>query len=231
MSSHSNTGAIQQLPCTERPRERLLHLGASQLSNPELLAILLRTGFANTSVTVLAEQLVSHFHGLEGLDNASVEELAAVKGVGLAKAAQVKAGIELGRRASETPWRERFTFRSPQDVYQSVSPRLCHLDREVFMVFHLNAKNQVIHSETISVGSLTSSLVHPRELFKGAIKRSAAAVVLAHNHPSGDPTPSEDDLVLTRRLAQAGDLLGIRVLDHIIVGYGRFISLKERGHL
>lgn len=231
MSNREVAGTLKNLPAGERPRERLLRDGAAQLSNVELLAILLRTGVTDVPVTSLAEHLLESFHGIQGIDSASVEELAAERGVGLAKATQIKAGVELGRRVAETPWRERFTFRSPQDVYQAVSPRMSHLDRETFMVFYLNAKNQAVHSETISVGSLTSSLVHPRELFKGAIKRSAAAVILVHNHPSGDPTPSEDDLLLTRRLVQAGELLGIQVLDHIIVGYGRFISLKERGHL
>lgn len=231
MSGLKSAGTLKDLPTGERPRERLLRDGAARLSNEELLAILLRTGIADTPVTALADRLLKQFHGIQGIDSASVEELAAQKGVGLAKAAQIKAGVELGRRVAETPWRERFTFRSPLDVYQAVSSRLSHLDREAFMVFYLSAKNQVVHFETISVGSLTSSLVHPRELFKGAIQRSAAAVILVHNHPSGDPTPSEDDLALTRRLVQAGELLGIQVLDHIIVGYGKYTSLKERGHL
>lgn len=231
MSNRTTSVTLKDLPREERPRERLRRCGTSQLSTAELLAILLRTGTSDVSVTSLAENLLLEFHGLQGLDSATTEELASVRGVGPAKAAEVKAGLELGRRAAEAPWRERFTFRSPQDVYQAVSGRLCHLDREVFMVFYLSAKNQVIFDEAVSVGSLTSSLVHPRELFKGAIKRSAAAVVLAHNHPSGDPTPSDDDLQLTKRLAQAGNLLGIQVLDHIIIGYGKYVSLKERGVL
>lgn len=231
MSNRTTSVTLKGLPLEERPRERLQRCGTSQLSTAELLAILLRTGTSDISVTALAESLLLEFHGLQGLDSATTEELASVKGVGPAKAAEVKAGLELGRRAAEAPWRARFTFRSPQDVYQAVSGRLCHLDREVFMVFYLSAKNQVIFDEAVSVGSLTSSLVHPRELFKGAIKRSAAAVVLAHNHPSGDPTPSDDDLQLTKRLAQAGNLLGIQVLDHIIIGYGKYVSLKERGVL
>ena len=220
---------MRDLPPDERPRERLIRYGSAQLSNAELIAILLRTGTAETSVAMLAEKILHQFHGLQGIDTAAIEELALVKGIGMAKATQIKAGLELGRRAAETPRRERFTFRSPTDVYQAVSSRLSHLDREVFMVFHLSAKNQVIFDEIISVGNLTSSLVHPRELFKSAIKKSAAAVILAHNHPSGDPTPSEDDLALTGRLVQAGELIGIRVLDHIIIGYGRYVSLKERG--
>jgi DNA repair protein RadC len=167
--------------------------------------------------------------GLEGLAASCLEELTATKGVGPAKASQVLAAIELGKRISSHSVGVRPCIKAPVDVYNLLKDRMQHLDREHFKAISLNTKHHVIYTETVSVGSLNASLVHPRELFKNLIKRSAAALVLAHNHPSGDPTPSREDIEVTRRLVEVGKLIGIDVLDHIVIGQNSFVSLKEQG--
>lgn len=220
---------IKELPVELRPRERLLAAGASSLSNIELLAILLRTGTRQMSAVELAGQLLVQFNNLPGLMDASVEELATVKGIGPAKVVQIKAALEIGRRLALMPASKRTTIHSPEDVAALVMDDMRHLDREHFKTVFLNTKNQVLGMETISVGTLDSSIVHPRELFKAAIKKSCAGVILVHNHPSGDPTPSREDIEITKRLSQAGGILGISVLDHLIIGDNKFISLKAKG--
>lgn len=202
--------------------------GPGALSSAELLAIILGSGSIRESALDLAHRLLQGQNGLRWLAEVSFEELCAVKGIGPAKAAQVMAAVELGKRLSCLGQGIRPTVRSPQDVCNFVMEEMCYLDREHFRAVILNTKNQVLAVETISVGSLNSSLVHPREVFKPALLRSAAAVILIHNHPSGDATPSNEDLEITRRLVEAGQLLGITVLDHIIIGDHVFTSLKER---
>ncbi len=223
--------AIKNMPAELRPRERLLKEGPQFLSDIELLAIMLRTGSTDASAVELATALLGYFGGLKQLLGASVEELSAFKGVGPAKVAQVKAALELGRRvAMATAW-DRPSIKSPENAAALVMEEMRHLDREHFWALLLNTKNQLLARETISIGTLNSSAIHPRELFKAAIKRSAAGVILVHNHPSGDPTPSRQDIEVTRRLVEAGNIIGINVLDHLVIGDNKFISFKAEGLL
>lgn len=222
---------IKELPPDLRPRERLLKEGPEALSDVELLAIMLRTGTARNSAVDLATSILKQFGNLRSLLDVSVEELSTIKGIGPAKAAQIRAALELGRRvAVATVW-ERPAVRSPADAAALLMEQMRYLDREHFIALLLNTKNQVIARETISVGTLNSSLVHPRELFKVAVRRSAAGVILAHNHPSGDPTPSKEDIEITRRMVKAGNIIGIEVLDHLVIGDNKFVSLKAEGLL
>lgn len=222
---------IKDLPEELRPRERLFHFGPEALSEAELLAILLRTGTDKASALDLAGELLSRFEGLRGLAAAGLEELNEVRGMGPAKGAQIKAALELGRRLVASPTAVRPVVRTPEDGAALVMEDFRHLDREHFGVLILNTKNQVLAVERVAVGTLNTTTVHPREVFKCAVRRSAAALILVHNHPSGDPTPSRQDLELTRRLAEAGEMMGIHVLDHLIIGDNRFVSLKAEGHL
>lgn len=222
---------IKELPKELRPRERLAEYGEAALSDAELLAIILRTGTAEATALELAHQLLSKFGGLQGLYRCALAELAKVKGVGLAKACQLKAALELGRRTFEANRTERLIVQSPADAARLVMSEMRYLDREHLKAILLNARNFVLDVVTVSVGTLTASLAHPRECFKEAVRQSAAAVIFVHNHPSGDPTPSPEDIALTRQLVEAGRILGIEVLDHLIIGDGVFVSLKERGLL
>lgn len=219
---------IKDLPLEERPRERLIHNGAENLSPVELVAIILRTGSVNRTALELAGDLILDFKDLRGLSKASLAEIAGFPGVGLIKAVQLKAAFELGRRSLASNSVQPSAIKKPQDVYDLLKNSFLDLDREYFKVVHLNTKNQVVKVETTAIGVLSSSPVHPREVFKEAIKMSSAGIVLAHNHPSGDPTPSQDDILLTKRLRNAGEILGIPVIDHIIFGDNRYVSLKER---
>lgn len=220
---------IREIPSDERPRERLIHFGAEALNTAELLAILLRTGTEQRSAVGLADFLLSHFSGIRGIAGATVEELAGVHGIGPAKAAQIKAAIEFGRRLVAASPEERPRIRSPRDVYNLLGPSLRDERREHFVAVLLDTKGGVLRQRTVSVGDLSSSIVHPREVFAEAIRHGAASLIVAHNHPSGDPTPSPEDAAVTRRLVEAGELLGIEVLDHIVLGDNRWVSLKEKG--
>lgn len=220
---------IRELPAEERPRERLIAYGADALSTAELLAVLLRTGTEQNNAVGLAEHLLTHFSNLRGVANATIEELAGIHGIGPAKAAQIKAAIEFGRRLIAASPEERPKIRSPRDVYNLLGPSLRDEKREHFIALLLDTKNGVLRSRTVSVGDLSSSIVHPREVFSEAIRHGAASLIVSHNHPSGDPTPSPEDIAVTRRLAEAGELLGIELLDHIVLGDNRWISLKEKG--
>ncbi|PKM47167.1 MAG: hypothetical protein CVV03_04640 [Firmicutes bacterium HGW-Firmicutes-8] len=220
---------IKELPEDLRPRERLIRQGPEVLTVVELLAVLLRTGTSSMSALDLAALLLAKSGGLLGVTESSVEELCSIKGLGPAKAAQLKAAIELGRRLSAEVSGPRQLIRTPVDVHNLLKERMRYCDREHFLAVFLNTKHHVITVETISVGSLNSSLVHPRELFKNSIKRSAAALILVHNHPSGDPAPSIEDIEITRRLVEVGNIIGIQVLDHIIIGENGFVSMKDQG--
>ena len=220
---------IRDLPPTERPREKLLSQGAWSLSNQELLALLLGTGTATENVLNLATHLLAKAGGLQGLANMSVEELQAVKGIGPAKAAVIQAALQLGLRMLETTRRVGAQIRSPQDVANLLMAEMKQLDREYFRIVLLDTKHRVIDVPIISIGNLNSSIVHPREMFKECIRRSSSAVIMVHNHPSGDPEPSGDDIDVTERIVAAGDLLGITVLDHVIIGDNTFVSFHERG--
>ncbi|AWI12995.1 DNA repair protein RadC [Caldifermentibacillus hisashii] len=222
---------IKDFPKEERPRERFIHHGPSSLSNQELLAIILRTGTKNESVLQLAQRLIKEFQGLRMLMNASLEELTKIKGVGEAKAIQLLAAIELGKRIANMKNEERYVIRSPEDGANYVMEEMRFLTQEHFVCLFLNTKNEVIHKQTIFIGSLNASIVHPRELFKEAFRRSAASMICLHNHPSGNPEPSREDIEVTRRLVECGRILGVDVLDHIIIGDKRYVSLKEKGYL
>lgn len=222
---------LKDLPGELLPRERLFQYGPEALSNREVLAILLRTGLKGENVLDFAERLLTEAGGLSGLARLTVHELTQIHGLGNAKAAEIKAALELGRRSVSSDPLARPVVNSPQDIAHLVMEEMRYLDREHFRVVSLSTKNHVLGISPISVGSLNSSLVHPRECFKEAIRRNSNAIILLHNHPSGDPTPSREDMDVTRRLSEGGQILGIEVLDHVIIGDNRYISLKERGIL
>jgi DNA repair protein RadC len=228
--------SVKEWPEDEQPRERLVKYGADVLSDAQLLAIIIRTGRDGRSSVELGIELLDKFKSLEGIAQAGFDELCGkkhgVKGIGTAKAAELKAAIELGRRWYKMPSRvgeKKESFCSSQDVINYCRQTMKDRKKEVFRCFLLDTKNKVIKDEEVSVGTLTASLVHPRETFKAAIRESAAAVIFVHNHPSGDIKPSQEDILLTRRLVQAGEVLGIQVLDHIIVGDGSHFSFRDNG--
>lgn len=228
MESHTSR-PLRGVPGEDRPRERMLQYGAGALSHTELLAILIQTGMQGESAVHLAQRVLNEAGSLKGLADLSLTELMQIKGIGPAKAVQLKAGIELGLRLSRRTFGERVIVRSPRDAYEAVAEELQDLRKEHFVCLFLNTKNHVIGQETLSVGSLNASIVHPREVFRAAIKCSSASIVCAHNHPSGDPAPSPEDISLTKRLVEAGRIVGIDVLDHIVVGDSTYVSLKEQG--
>ncbi|QDI93045.1 JAB domain-containing protein [Salicibibacter halophilus] len=211
------------------PRERLVQEGAAYLSNQELLAILLRTGTTNESVLQLANRLLVEFDGIMMLKEASLEELQAIKGIGQVKAVELRAALELGKRIHTTQQGERYSIKTPEDASDYVMEEMRFLTQEHFVAIYLNTKNQVLHKKTLFIGSLNASIVHPREVFKEALRRSAASIVCLHNHPSGDPSPSQEDREVTKRLVDCGKVLGVEVLDHIIIGDQRYTSLREHG--
>src|SRR5574342_396494 len=222
---------IRDFPQNERPRERFITNGPHSLSNHELVAILLRTGTSQESVLHLSNRHLSHFEGLRMLKAASLEEITSIKGIGKAKAIQLLAAVELGRRISNIAYDDRYVIRSPEDGANFVMNDMRFLSQEHFVCLYLNTKNQVIHKQTIFIGSLNASIVHPREVFREALKRSAASIIAAHNHPSGDPAPSREDIEVTKRLVECGKIIGIEVLDHIIIGDQKYVSLKEKGYV
>jgi DNA repair protein RadC len=220
---------IADLPADERPRERLRRLGAQALSTAELLAILLRVGVPGENAVQVGQRLISRFKNLSGLQRAPFEELCDQHGIGKAKAAQIKAAIELGNRLRVEAPNERSTINSPADAAALVAYEMSALEQEHLRVILLDTRNGVLDIVEIYKGSVNSSQVHVGELFKPAIRRNAAALIVVHNHPSGDPTPSPDDVAVTRAIVQAGKLLDVDVLDHMVIGQGRWVSLKERG--
>ncbi|MDQ0244613.1 DNA repair protein RadC [Bacillus fengqiuensis] len=228
---NQSTLKIHDFPEDERPRERLLSYGAASLSNHELIAILLRTGTKEESVLQLSNRILQHFDGLKLLQDATVDEMTSIKGVGMAKAVQIAAAIEMGRRISKLHLHERYTIRSPEDGANFIMEEMRLLSQEHFICLYLNTKNQILHKQTIFIGSLNSSIVHPREVFKEAFRRSAASIICAHNHPSGDPAPSREDIEVTKRLKECGHIIGIEVLDHLIIGDRKYVSLKEKGYM
>jgi DNA repair protein RadC len=220
--------AINQWPVRERPRERLNTDGAAALASRELLAILIGSGREGSSAVDIAGDLLRSSGGsLRRLALATPAQLAVVRGVGPAVAARIGAALELGRRLAREGPLERTRIRGPRDVYERCAPALRDLPQEEFHVLLLNTQHAVIRELVVTRGTLDTSVVHPREVFRAAIAESAAAMVLVHNHPSGDPTPSPEDVTVTRQLAQAGKLLGIAVLDHIVIGDGRYASFVE----
>ncbi len=231
MTGPEARNGITQWPETERPRERLLAKGSDALSDAHLLAILLRTGRRDSSAVQVAIELLHRLGGVAGLAKCGIEELCAIDGIGPAKAAQLKAAVELGRRTMAVPLSTGTRVSSSADLFKHFHPTLRDIKREIFKVVLLDAKNTVLKETTVSEGSLTLSVVHPREVFAFAVRESAAGVIFLHNHPSGDPTPSLEDRQLTDRLVAAGRLLGIRVLDHLVIGDGRYVSFADEGWL
>jgi DNA repair protein RadC len=224
---------IKDWPEEDRPREKLLSHGAAALSDTELLAIILRNGNASTGESAIdhARLLLGQFGGLKGIDGASATELTKVKGIGPAKAAEIKASLEIARRVGGPKWQAGEPLRSAEDVFRHFHQSLSGEKRELFYVVLLNNKNKKIRDVKISEGSLTASLVHPREVYHPVIRESAAAVIFVHNHPSGDPAPSPEDIEITRRLKEVGEVMGVRVLDHVVIGHDRYFSFSDRGLL
>lgn len=231
MADQGRKNGISHWPRTERPRERLLSKGPEALSDAHLLAILLRTGRRDSSAVQVAIELLNRLGGLGGLAACGIDELCTIPGVGPAKAAQLKAALALGKRSMAAPLSTGTRVSGSQDLFTHFHPTLRDVKHELFKVVLLDAKNRVIKEVTVSEGSLTLSIVHPREVFALAVRESAAAVIVLHNHPSGDPTPSLEDRQLTDRLVAAGQLLGIRLLDHLIIGDGRYVSFADEGWL
>ncbi|GHU49847.1 UPF0758 protein [Clostridia bacterium] len=220
---------IKEMPAMERPREKLQLLGAGNLSNAELLAVLLSTGTRELSAVALADMIISiDGSGISYLTECSLEELSGIKGVGIAKACRIAAAVELGKRIATGPGKKKITITSGRDLADIFMPDMRFLKNECFKALLLNIKNEVIAIHPITVGIINSSIVDPREVFRAAIKRGAASLVLAHNHPSGNPEPSGADVDVTIRLVEAGKLLGVTVIDHIVIGDGVYVSMKQR---
>lgn len=220
---------IHDLPKPERPRERLKRFGPEALSAQELLALIIGRGIPKKSVMNIAQELLSRFGNVNAISKATIEELSQIRGIGFAKAAQIKACFELGKRQDLEDELKKFDIKNPQDVVKAIRASIKDKAKEHFQLILLNTRNQIMGISTISIGTLSSNPVHPREVFKEAISHSAASVILAHNHPSGNPEPSEDDLTITKRLVESGKILGIEVLDHIIITKNGFLSFKEKG--
>jgi DNA repair protein RadC len=228
MNDDKPTYRITDLAESERPRERLARLGAQSLSNAELLAILLRVGVPGENAVQVGQRLLQTFEGISGLQRASFDQVCSQRGLGEAKTAQIKAAIELGRRMTLESPEERPSINSPADAAALVRYEMSALEQEELRVITLNTRNRVQKIETIYRGSLNTSQIRVGEVFKSAIRGNAAAIIVVHNHPSGDPTPSPDDIAITRAIVEAGRLLDVQVLDHLVIGQGRFVSLKER---
>jgi DNA repair protein RadC len=239
MSRWETSFTIHDLPAEERPRERLVKFGPDALSSVELLALIIGRGIPGRSALTIAHELLKEFKSVKGVSEATIEELSAVKGIGAAKAAQLRASFELGRRQDLYDEPATFEITNPGAVVKAIRASIQDKAKEHFKLLLLNTRNRIIGIAAISTGTANASLVHPREVFKAAISHGASSVVLAHNHPSGNPEPSDDDVSLTRRLVEAGRLLGIEVLDHIVIGRENkkegskegFVSFKEKGLL
>jgi DNA repair protein RadC len=219
---------VKEMPEEERPRERLARVGPQSLSSAELLAIILRTGVGGENVLTMANRLLAQFGGLAGMARLESAQLQAEHGLGPAKAAQLLAAFELGRRLMAEAPEERYQIRAPGDAANILMPMIGHQEQEHFVVLYLDTRNRVLDREILYKGSLNTSLVRVAEVFRGAVRRNCAGIIVAHNHPSGDPNPSPEDVALTRRLVDAGKILEVDVLDHVVVGQNRFVSLRER---
>ncbi|MEW9124211.1 MAG: DNA repair protein RadC [Thermotaleaceae bacterium] len=228
MTNDKRSILIKKMAESERPREKLVQFGVSALSNAELLAILIRTGTKDISAIELSQHILSYdASGLKYLAECTVQELSKIKGIGVTKACQIIAAIEIGQRISKMASIERLQITSPKDIASIFMEEMRYYKKEYFKVLLLNTKNEIISTELISIGNLNASLVHPREVFVQAIKKSAASMVLLHNHPSGNPIPSQEDIAITKRLIEAAKIIGIDILDHIIIGDGVYKSFKE----
>ncbi|QHI73320.1 RadC family protein [Aminipila terrae] len=220
---------IRELPIDERPQEKLVIYGTSALSNAELLAVIIRTGTSNKSAVALANEVLTFKeNGIRFLAECLPEELAEIQGIGQAKACQIVAAIELGKRIATKPKQMRINVNNPEVIADLFMEKMRYYKKEFFNVVILNTKGEVISVENVAVGDLNCTIIHPREIFCKAVKKSASAVIFVHNHPSGNPAPSREDIDITERLIKAGEVLGIRVIDHIIIGDGTFLSFKNK---
>ncbi len=224
---------IKEMPASERPQEKLIFAGPSVLSNAELLALIIRTGTGDKSAIQLAEEVIAYASQVNGgLGKADAGELTGIDGIGPAKACSVIAAIELSKRLmAESVMESSGKLCDSRDVAGLLAREMMYENREIFMAINLNSRFKVISKDIISIGSLDMTPVHPREVFSPAIKRGAASVIVAHNHPSGDPEPSELDFDVTRRLLESSRIIGIRLIDHVIIGNGRYISLRDMGYI
>lgn len=221
---------INDMPLNERPMERFVKFGAEGLSNAELLAILLRTGTRGENIISISTRLLSEVDGLDGLLNISLDDVKKIKGIKTVKACQLMAMIELFKRFNTLrSQRQEYKITSPKDVADLLINEMNSLNQEVLKLILLNTKNVIIGVKDVFKGSLNTSIVHPREIFSEAVKKGSANIIICHNHPSGDPVPSKEDINLTVRLKKCGELMGIGLLDHIIIGNNKYISLKEKG--
>ena len=220
---------IKDIPPENRPRERMAKYGPDALSDAEMLAIILKTGTFGENVTDMSNRLIQKY-GIDKLSKLTLQELQEIKGIGPAKAMQITAVFHLNRRCRLAE-KEKISVKTARDIYEYARPLLEEKDREHILVLYLDSKNRINKHETISIGTLNSSLIHPREIFKTAIKENTNALIVAHNHPSGDPTPSKDDREITKELHAAGELLEIEMLDHVIIGKDNYYSFKERNQL
>ena len=228
MDEPAYSSAVREMPEEDRPRERLARLGPEALRDAELLAVLFRTGTREMGAVALAERVLMHFGDLRSLSRASIEELRQVKGLGAVKAIEIKAALELGLRLAAHTDRQRVRIRSAQDVVDLLMLRFKECETEHFKCVLLNAKHEVLKVLDVSQGGLDGTAALPRDVFRQAVREGACGVIVCHNHPSGDPEPSRDDLSLTKRLADAAAVLGVSLLDHIVFGDGRHVSIKER---
>ncbi len=226
----AKAASIRQWPQGDRPRERLLARGAEALTDAELLAIILRSGDRDANAVDQARQLIAVFGGFRSLAQKGTADLCTIKGIGPAKAAQIVALLEIAKRYGEHEFKPGDSFRNSVDIYAHFRERLASERNEHFYAVLLDNKHRKIKEISVSRGSLTQSIVHPRDVFLPVVRESAAAVVFVHNHPSGDPTPSREDIEITRRLREVGDLMGVRVLDHIVIGHGTYVSFVEGGY-
>lgn len=222
---------IQEVPARGRPRERLLHFGEKALADHELLAILLRTGTQKENVLDLSMRVLNHYQSLYELSQASLEELQAIPGIGPIKAIELRAMMELGMRISGASVPKFGKINSSADVGQWLMKEMRHLQQEHLVAILLNSKNEIIHKKFIFIGTVNSAVAHPREIFKEAVRYPTARIIIGHNHPSGDPEPSQADLQFTRRMIECGDLMGIELLDHFIIGENRYLSIREESRL
>lgn len=222
--------AFKNIPSHLKPRERLVQLGLEELEDDELMAILLGSGTKGENVMIVANKVLNAIKLESNFNDITIEELEKIKGIGMAKAATILAGVELGRRLFMEEKRRNIQIRNPETIADYYFHKLAHKMREHFCILLLDTKNRIISEEQISEGSLNASIVHPREVFKSAIRKSANSIVLIHNHPSGDVEPSREDIEITKRLVKAGEIIGIIVLDHIIVGDKNFLSMKEKSY-
>ncbi|NTU46724.1 DNA repair protein RadC [Candidatus Roizmanbacteria bacterium] len=220
---------LHAIPKEDRPRERLQQYGVQALSIQELLALILGRGIAGESVLVTAQRIMNRFQSVDGLADASFEDLCDIHGIGIAKAAQLQACFEIGKRLRGQEKFSKNSVSTPVEIYMAAKKNISNFSKEHLLLVSLSTRNQIIATDIISIGTLDASLVHPREIFSAAIRRHAASIILVHNHPSGSPEPSEEDILITKRIAKAGELFGISLLDHVIITSENFCSLKEKG--